>query len=153
MDHDGLFTGRIGEINGNIRLIVALLAGWAGLSWWLNLSMLASAMLAGAAGRQQHARPEWPLVLSIALALFGFATAFITAFTLLAIDRQVGEMQTLSKTLADTKGQMAAGTAERSRFLKPQWPLAALAWAFGLHAAGAAAVAIVWVVLAFAAMR
>lgn len=153
MDHDGLFAGRIGEINGNVRLIVALLAGWAGLYWWLNLSMLASAMLAGAAGRQQHARPDGPLILSIVLAVFGLATAFITAFTLLAIDRQIGEMQTLSKTLADTKGQMAAGTAERSRFLKPQWPLAALAWAFGLHAAGAAAVAFVWVVLAFAAMR
>ena len=150
MDHDVLISSRIDAINGNLRLLVALLAGWAGLYWWLNLSMLAGAMLAGSVDRHSHARPDGFLILSIALALFGVATAFITISMLLAFDRHVREMQTLSKAQADRDGQMVAGTGERSRYLKPQWPLAALAWAFGLHAAGAVVLSILWLVLAFA---
>lgn len=147
MEPADLLAGRIREINGNIRVMLALLAGWAGVFWWLSLAFLPTLVLARDAMHDEGA------LIPIGLAMVGFVTAYITASCTLAIDRQVREMQALSKALADEVGGPAPGTAERSLYLKPTWPMPALVWVFGLHACGAGVISIVWLVLAFAALR
>ncbi|MEQ8844337.1 MAG: hypothetical protein RIB58_05730 [Phycisphaerales bacterium] len=140
-------------MNGNIRVMLALLAGWAALFWWLSVSLLASIGLMGAAASRSGGMLADLWMLAVGMAMVGFVTAYITASCVLAIDRQVREMQAISKALADRAGNLTPGTFERSLFLKPSWPMPALVWSFGLHAAGAVLLSIVWLIMGFAEMR
>lgn len=153
MEREELIVRRIGEINGNLRLVLALVVGWAALFWWLSLSFLMSVTFVGAAMRDSGGGVAQLWVLLVVLAIVGFVTAYITAAALLAIDRQVGEMQLLSKTIADSIGTMAAGSAERARYLRPSWPVPAILWSLGLHAGGAVLMSGVWLLLAWRQMR
>lgn len=148
MEASDLIATRVREINGNLRLLIALLVAWATVYWWLNLSFLLSVSLAASAMRDAGRSIAEGWVVPILMTLIGFVTAYITATMLLAIDRAVTEMQGLRKKLADQTGGLTAGTAERALFLRPAWPVPALMWSLGLHAAGSALVAVVWLVLA-----
>ena len=86
------------------------------------------------------------------MSIVGFVTAYVTAISLVGIDRLVRETQMLTKAIIERSGGIAAGTKERSLVLKPAWPVQAIMWTFGLHASLAALASFGWLAMAFMMM-
>ena len=149
MEPTDLLKARIGELNGNIRWMLVMLCAWAIAFWWLSLSFMLSIVVAERALPDDEQLSVVPIVMSIV----GFTTAYITAITLLGVDGAARDILGLSKALAGQIDGLTPGTSERGLMLKPVWPMRAVLWSFGLHAALAVLVSLGWLVVAFAMIR
>lgn len=151
MGQEELIGARIRDLNGNVRLMLALLVGWIGLYWWINVSALQSFMFSAVQMRDimMHSDGEiWiQPVLPIVMALLGIVTVAVSVAMLVAIGGKAGEMRSLSTTLANTPSGLVAGTAERAVYLKPPWPVVTLVICVGLGALGALLMSATWLAM------
>ncbi len=142
MEPEQLMAARIRESYVNVLVFRVLLTAWAIACWWISLSFLSAAAFGGV--------DAW--ILPVVMSIVGFVTAYVTAISLVGIDRLVRETQMLTKAIIERSGGIAAGTKERSLVLKPAWPVQAIMWTFGLHASLAALASFGWLAMAFMMM-
>ncbi|UYV12457.1 MAG: hypothetical protein NCW75_14300 [Phycisphaera sp.] len=151
MDQKELIGARIRDLNGNVRLMLALLVGWVGLYWWINVSALTSFMFSAVQMRDMAMYSDSEVwiqpVLPIVMALIGIVTAGVSVAMLVAIGSKAGEMRSLSTTLANNSTGLVAGTAERSVYLKAAWPVVTLVICIGLSAFGALLMSATWLAM------
>lgn len=137
MEESQLLTGRITEINGNIRSILQAYMTWFTFYWILNGTVMAWFFSGSVAGGV-------PPLLAVLFFVMTVPSAFSSFMVIHRLEQMISATDALSGAVVDTES-----LSEKAALLyrSPMWSVSLLRIGLGINGVATAGLALVWLLL------